>query len=328
MNVDLTVIIPTYNRPDDLETVLNSIMAQTERPKEVLIVDDSSNELIENLCKKMSDNLHEKNINLLYIRNNRERSSAIARNIGIEHCTGNIVMFLDDDVILEKEYIKQILKVYKEKPNALGVQGIIPSLAVKRKRNIMNKLCFSFHTEKGKCRVLPSTHNTYPYLVDEVIQCQWLSGANKSYKREVLQRFKFDENLKKYAFKEDIDLSYRIFKQYPDSLYMTPYAKLIHNESNAGRIPNQELIYVQQVYTFYIFYKNIDQTLMNKLIFYWSVAALLIRPSIGLLKSLVLGPSKSKIEGLKYLFASRVLCLRHLEEIKKGNLDFFNRILY
>ena len=325
--MQVSVIIPTYNRPNDLRTVLNSIIIQTVLPKEVIIVDDSSNEDVKSVCTEMKDRLQEKNIDILYVRNEKERSLTIARNIGIEHCTEDIILFLDDDVILDKKYIETILKVYEENPNALGVQGMISSLAVKRKRNTLNKLCFSFHTEKGKCRVLPSAYNTYPYSVDKVIQCQWLSGANQSYKRKVLQNFKFDENLKKYAFKEDMDLSYRIFKQYPGSLYMTPHAKLIHNEPDTGRISNKERTYMQQVYSFYFFYKNIDQTLKNELIFYWSVTALLIRPSIGLITSLMLKPSKSKLEGLKHLFASRVLCLKHLKEVKKGDLEFFNRTL-
>jgi len=110
-----SIIIPTYNRPNDLQTVLNSIIIQTVPPKEVIIVDDSSNEGVKSVCTEMSDRLQEKNIDLLYIRNNRERSSAIARNIGIEHCTGNIAMFLDDDVILEKKLHKTDFKTLLSK---------------------------------------------------------------------------------------------------------------------------------------------------------------------------------------------------------------------
>lgn len=332
--MQISVIIPTYNRPNDLKVVLNSIILQAELPKEVIIVDDSGNEDVKNVCIKAKDNLREKNIYLLYIRNKKERSLTIARNTGLQYCRADIILFLDDDVILEKNYIKEILNVYKEKANAVGVQGIISSSIAKKKCKVLNKLCkvlnklfFSFHTEKGRCRVLPSGYNTYPYSTNGIIQCQWLSGANQSYKREILQKFKFDENLKKYAFKEDMDLSYRIFKEYPGSLYMTPYAKLIHNESETGRISNKELIYMRQVYTFYFFYKNIDQTLKNTLIFYWSVVGLLIRPSIALIISLILKPSKSKLERLKILFASRALCLKHLKEIKKSNLVFFNKTL-
>ena len=276
----------------------------------------------------MKENLQEKNVDLLYVQNKKERSLTISRNIGIAHCLGDVIVFLDNDVILDKNYIAEVLRAYREIPDAVGVQGIIPSLATKQRRhNTLNRLCFSFHTEKKRCRILPSASNTYPYEVDEVIECQWLSGGNSSYKREILQNFKFDENLKKYAFKEDMDLSYRVFKQYPGSLYMTPYAKLIHNEPDTGRISNKERIYMQQVYTFYFFYKNIDQTLKNKLIFYWSVTSLLVRASIGHTTSLMLKPSKLKVERLKHLLASHVLCLKRLKELKNGDLEFFNEIL-
>jgi glycosyltransferase involved in cell wall biosynthesis len=247
--MQISVIIPTHNRVKDLEETLDLIIVQTTLPKEIIIVDDSDNDKIENLIEQRKNEFEEKEILLKYIRNEEEKSLTIARNIGIENATGDVILFLDDDVILDKEYIKEILRIYEEYPNALGVQGYITKIELSKFWNRINKILFCGYHEKDKCRVLPSTNITIPYLLDKVISCQWLSGSNQSYRRNILQRFKYDENLKRYSYKEDVDLSYQVFKQYPNSLCITPYAKLVHKASEGGKLPNKTLIYMKHIYS-------------------------------------------------------------------------------
>ena len=158
-----------------------------------------------------------------------------------------------------------------------------------------------------------------------MISCQWLSGSNSSYKREILKQFQFDENLKKYSYGEDVDLSYRIFKKYPSSLFMTPYGKLIHKTSQEGRIPKKELINIREIYRLYLFYKNIDQTFINKLIFLWSLVGSLIMTTAFSIMILIIKGSKSGLITVKYTIGAYVICMRHLKEIKRGDLEFFNR---
>ena len=323
----VSIIIPTYNRVNDLEETLDSIIIQTTLSKEILIVDDSDNKEIENLVKHRKNEFKEKDIPLKYIRNKKEKSLTIARNIGIENAIGDIILFLDDDVILDKDYIKEILRIYEEYPNALGVQGYITNIDLSKFWNRINKILFRGHHEKDKCRVLPSTYTTYPYLLDKVITCQWLSGSNQSYRRNILRHFKYDENLKRYSYKEDVDLSYQMFKQCRNSLYISPYAKLVHKASECERLPNKMLIYMKHIYSLYFFYKNIDQNIKNKIIFIWCWSGcLILNASIAIL-SLIIRGSKSGLVTVIYTIGAYVTCIRHLKEIKEGDLGFFNRAL-
>ena len=315
----VSIIIPTYNRAEDLDKCFNSIIIQTILPKEIIIVDDSNNDEIKNLIDQRIKEFNEKNIPLKYIRNEKERSTAIARNIGVENSKGDIILFLDSDVILEEDYIKEMLKVYKQKQNAIGVQGYITNLYKQPKKIDIRKILFASHVEKNKCRILPSTQTTYPYLIEKIISCEWLSGANQSFKKEIFDEFKYDEKRKKYAYKEDADLSYRIFKKYPDSLFITPHAKLIHNLSQKGRVPQKELINLMEIYSFYFFYKNINQTIKNKLIFLWS--------RIGYLILNLLSFHPKGFLQFKYRISAYNMCIKHLREIKEGDLEFFNRTL-
>lgn len=331
--MQVSVVIPAYNRVNDMGACLDSIIVQTILPKEVIIVDDSENNEIENLIEYRDDEFEEKGIFLRYIKNEREKSLTIARNIGIENAAGDIILFLDSDVILDRDYLKEILNVYKEKPNALGVQGLIQNvqktrgviyLCLNAFINAFQRLFYIQLDEKNKFRLLPSLGVSIPSFVDEIINCEWLSGANQSYKKEILEEFKWDENLKKYSWGEDLDTSYRIFKKYPRSLFMTPYAKLMHKTSHEGRHLKRDIIYMDVIYLTYLFYKNIDQNLKNKLIYLWSRMGRIALSMIFL----ILKPSKSKFMEIKYAFEACLYSMKHLKEIKEGDLEFFNETLW
>lgn len=326
--MQVSIVIPTYYRRKDVDECLDSIIIQTILPKEVIIVDDSDNNEIKNLIAYRKDEFKEKGILLKYIKNERERSLTIARNIGIENSVGDIILFLDSDVILDKNYIKEILNIYKEKPDAMAVQGLIQNVKKENKFidkliGIFNRLFYIQFDEKNKFRLLPSLGVSIPSFVDEIINCEWLSGANQSYKKEILERFRFDENLKKYSWGEDLDTSYRIFKKYPHSLFMTPYAKLIHNTSQEGRHPKRDVIYMDVIYLTYLFYKNIEQNLRNKLIYLWSRMGRIALSMIFL----ILKPSKSKLTEIKHVLGASIYSMKHMKEIKEGDLEFFNKWL-
>ena len=320
--MELSVIIPTYGRESDLEDCLNSILRQSILPKEILIVDDTPDASIESLCKRKEKQFQNKQIDLFYIRNYKERSSAIARNIGIEHAKGNITLFLDSDVILDENYSKKIWEVYRDFPDAVGVQGYITNYKIPQRGGI-NKVFFLVHFETNCNRLLPSIQNVYAGPLTKIINCQWLVGNNCSYKRKILQEFRFDENLKQFSAGEDIDLSYRIYKKYPKGLFQTPAAKLIHKTSLEGRLPARKSVYMGQVHHTYIFCKVIDQNLKNKLIFLWSRVGQLIAS----IKVLMLKPSRKELLGLQYLINAYILCMRHIKNIQKGDIDFFKRTL-
>jgi GT2 family glycosyltransferase len=322
--MQVSIIIPTYNRLKDLDKCLDSIIIQKKLPKEVIIVDNGSDTKAKNLFKERKNEFKEKGLILKYLKN-EENSLTVAKNLGVKYSTGDVISFLDDDLILDKNYYEEIIKVYIEKPNAVGVQGLILKF---NKKGILyifiyiyNILFYISFNETNKCRVLPSLGVTYPSSIDRIIDCEWLSGAS-TYKRHILEEIKPDENLKKYSCNEDLDLSYRIFKKHPGSLFMTPYAKYWHKGSEEGRLPKKELIYMREVYSLYLFYKNKEQTFKNKLIYFWSKIGILTFNIIFAIFS-----SKSKLEEIKYTLAAPIYCMKHIKEIKKGSLDFFNKML-
>lgn len=181
-------------------------------------------------------------INLIYVRNPRERSAAVARNVGVEKACGDILLFLDSDMLIFSDFIEKIINVFKEKSHSLGVQGYIININVRRDklnflRNIFNKIFHTYYRyPKDSCKLFE-----YPSILSKLIECEWLSGANSAYKREVFNYFKFDENLKGYSFMEDVLFSHTLFKKYPGTLFITPHAKSIHKLSPKDYETNVDL---------------------------------------------------------------------------------------
>ena len=100
---EVSVIIPTYNRAHLISRAINSVLNQTFKDFEIIIVDDASKDNTEEVIGKIADN------RIKYYRNPRNEGSAKARNIGIKISSGRYIAFLDsDDEWLPTKLDKQV----------------------------------------------------------------------------------------------------------------------------------------------------------------------------------------------------------------------------
>lgn len=312
---DVSIVIPTMNRAQDLSRLLNSILQQTRPPKEVTIVDDSDNSETMKMTELMRSPYKISGITLRYVRGSvTRRSISLARNIGASQSSMEIITFLDDDVVIDKEYLDKITQVFDEYPHAIGVQGYLGDPEhFNTMANSLNKLFFLHYRDKQKCGMLRSTHISYPYSVSYIMNCEWLSGTNSSYRKNILENFKFDENLTEYSLGEDVDISYRIHKCHPNTLYLTPYAKVVHLTSPRSRRRSDQLTYINAAYRVYLFCKNARQTRINKMICIWSLFGQFITTFLFFFK----GEPRSRI--LASLLRSNAKVVRHLSLIREGS---------
>ncbi len=234
----VSLVTPTYYRRRELTECLDSILQQTVKPMEVIIVDDTPVDAIRRLIGDYVVKARMEGVDLLYIKNPKERSISIARNIGAQIAKGDIVLFLDSDIVLHSGYIKGLLKTYKEHPEAVGITGWITSRSiqthVQNKRDFffesLKKLFFLFHNSRDSCSFFE-----YPITLTRTISCQRFVGANMSFRRSIFNDFEFDENLKDYAYWEDALFSASVNKKYRGKLLMTPNSICTHSFSQEGR---------------------------------------------------------------------------------------------
>jgi glycosyltransferase involved in cell wall biosynthesis len=312
---NVSIIIPTRNRPDDLKRLLDSIMAQTVLPNEIIVIDDSSGVETKDLVESVKEEFLAKGVLVKYLRGG-EKGVAQKRNIGAFHSTGDVCFFIDDDIILDKKYVEKILEVYEKYPNALGVAGhIISQKPPSKLSNIIRRILLEFHCSYNSAKVRP-IGISYPYPLTRIINCEWLNAGTVSYKRAVFKEFKWDEALMTYSISEDKDLSYRIYKRYPNSLFMTPYAKAFHAKSKAGRFSNKYVTYMGVAHTVYVFYKNFKQTLRNVLSFYYGLF-------IGHLIHQILSRDPFKVI---HQIGAYFCLFKNFKEIRNGNFTFLDKI--
>jgi GT2 family glycosyltransferase len=326
--VDVSVVIPTYNRPADLRECLRSILDQIARPGEVLVVDNSDAAAAETrrVVEEVAPDFSTAGITLQYVDNRHSNSLTSAKNAGIDRARGEIVSFLDDDVMLDRRYYEVMLEAFRTHPDALGVEGAVIDGRAKppmrfELEQLLGRIFYLGFREAARCRVLPSLAVTYP-LTDAVVTCEWLSGA-AAYRRRIFEEFRPDEKLRKYADNEDLDLSYRIFRKYPRALLFVGRAKYHHKGSAAGRVTGRDRVYMQEVYRLYLFFKHIDVSVGTILIYLWSRLGRLIY----LLGRSAARQSAADLREAGYLPGAWIICLRHLPEIRAGDLKFFDRFL-
>ena len=100
--IKFSIVIPVYNRPDEVAELLESLTKQTDKGFEVLVIEDGSSVPCEDICKQYADklDLH------YYFKPNSGRSET--RNYGMERATGDWFIIYDSDVIVPPQYIATV----------------------------------------------------------------------------------------------------------------------------------------------------------------------------------------------------------------------------
>jgi len=314
---EVSIVIPTRNRSEKLEKLLFSILRQTIRVNEIIIVDDSDDLKTKELIERLQNSFSEADITIRHFMSSKNdvKSISRARNFGAKMAKGDVVIFLDDDVIINEDYVEKILEVFDMFPNALGVQGTVVNFKYSHLENAIKKVFYYWHAEADKCRMLPSGKTTHACFPDKIIPCEWLFGLNVAYRKKVFDEFSFNEKLIGYSLGEDKEFSYKIHKKYPNSLFQTPFAKTYHDASPT-KDSDKRLAYIITAYPISFFYNNIEQTLKNKLVFIWSELG---RIALRILWAL---PDTASI---KNIITSYIKIIQHIENVKKEDFSFIFR---
>ena len=110
-----SVIIPVYNRPDEVEELLESLTLQTYQQFEVLIVEDGSDRGCKAICEAYQDRL---DLHYYYKENTGQ---GFSRNFGFERAKGDYYIVFDSDCIIPANYFSKVEEhLEREKLDAFG----------------------------------------------------------------------------------------------------------------------------------------------------------------------------------------------------------------
>ncbi len=110
----VSVIIPTFNRVHVLESALDSVLAQTYSPIEIIVVDDGSTDRTQELLAGYGDKIK------VFTQTNQGVSAA--RNLGIRHSKGAFIALLDSDDAWTPDKISRQMTFFSDNPEALICQ--------------------------------------------------------------------------------------------------------------------------------------------------------------------------------------------------------------
>ena len=111
-----SVIIPTYNRPTRLEQLLGSILRSSQpKPLEVIICDDGSTPTTQETVQRFAASLPIK----YYFQDDCGYRAGAARNMGIRAAAGDLLVFLDDDLLLPADFFEAHIREQQQRANAV-----------------------------------------------------------------------------------------------------------------------------------------------------------------------------------------------------------------
>lgn len=206
----VSIIVPVYNKEKFLDKLLKSLLDQSYKNIEILLIDDGSKDNSLKICKSYKD----ERIKVIHKENGGVSS---ARNIGLEIAKGDYIAFVDADDYIEKDYIKKLVTNIKKYDicecgyNRVNEEGEI------LEKNILQNELLSDNYKIQKAYL--NYNNTNDFL--------W----NKLFKKETLENIKFP----KYKCSEDYLFIAKVFKNVkskitiPDTLY-----NYVSNEESVG----------------------------------------------------------------------------------------------
>ena len=184
-----SIIVPVFNRPDEVDELLESLSNQTLKDFEVIIVEDGSVKTCKDVCDKYADIL------VLYYYAKENSGPGQSRNYGAERANGDYLLILDSDVVLPEGYLQAVEDALRQNPVEAfgGPDAAHPSFTPVQKA--ISYSMTSFFTTGGIRGGKAKLDKFYP------------RSFNMGIRRDVYLQL---GGFSKMRFGEDIDFSYRI----------------------------------------------------------------------------------------------------------------------
>ena len=201
-----SVVIPTYNRPDQIAAALDALAAQYESdaPFAVIVVDDGSEPAL-----SISNRDRPFPVNLVRLTENRGR--AAARNAGISAVDTPLTVFLDDDIRVEPGYMRAVQNRIDPEGSEIGIGHVVFHPDVRR-----DALTRYLET-RGVAKLAPDARIPYRYFLT-------YNSAVPTYLLHTVGGF--DERLRAWGG-EDLELALRL-ERAGGVFLRIPEAKALH----------------------------------------------------------------------------------------------------
>lgn len=205
----ISVVIPLYNKEDSIVQTLQSVLSQPYHDFEVVVVDDGSTDSSVAIVEAVNDH------RIRLVRQTNSGPSR-ARNTGVSHTKGEWILFLDAD----DEMLPDAMEYFSQKTErCFDVDMFLGEVIVSDGKS--EHLAVGY--EEGFV-----TNPFKAHAFGRLFQC---SGST-IYRKEIVERFPFDERVRRY---EDLQRIFKLYREYNLYLCPQPVAKINLEYSSASR---------------------------------------------------------------------------------------------
>lgn len=229
--IKVSVIIPTFSHPVFLEKAIISVLNQTLKDIELIIVDDNNpNSEARNLTEKILEKFIKTATRITYLKHEYNKNGAAARNTGIAVAQGKYISFLDSD---DEYYIDRLEKCYNSMENCdESIAGVYTGCKFVRNAK-------TYHIHKNV--------KSGNFLVD-TLACTFMfsTGSNIFVRKSVVEELNgFDEHFLRH---QDYEFLVRLFKKY--DLAAISEVLVIKNNENFNLPDIHKMIAIKEQYLF------------------------------------------------------------------------------
>lgn len=235
----VSVIVPTYGRPEHLARAIESVLNQTYKKWELIVVDDNNPDTEEREETEKVMQRYSGNPNIYYLQHPQNKNGSAARNTGLRQATGKYISFLDDDDEYFPERLQKCVEIMENNRNS-SCGGVYTGCDFWRN----GKRYYSYTSVKSG------------RYIEETLKCTFMlcSGSNLFVKADILRELNgFDETFIRH---QDYEFLVRFFRKY--ELIAIPEVLLIKHQLNTN-IPNEEKAYLVKQHYWKTFQADISK---------------------------------------------------------------------
>lgn len=306
---DISIVIPTMNRPNALKETLDSYISAERLPAQIVIIDQTDDEQLR-LQIKESVSRYKDKVKITYFYQDSP-SLTKARNIGISLCKNDVIVFSDDDITVQKDTIKNVMQIMRNQQIAM-IAGINSRAGFSN-----SKIGYLFgkksYAKRNIGHVTSAMYGRFPqHRVIGSVDTEWAMGFFFVIRKSLADKWNvhWDENLTSYAYAEDLDFSYSYYKHAQSehlNCILDERVIVEHRASEEWRIPSRKSTMMMVLNREYLSYKH-KMGLKSRIMTRWS--------NIGDFLFRIVRKG-----GIRDLFDTQLICDRHRKELAKGRIN-------